>query len=309
MPSAASSAVLPGFAAALARSRPAIVGVYALEEELEANPAAEAPRIGAGFVVDRSGQAVTAAHVVSRAKRVVVRLHDRRVLPARVIAVDEDADIALLQLPLPWPEPLPLGHGSQLRAGDWVLAVGEPYGLGASVSAGIVGGTGRHFVEDLEATFIQTDIAMNPGNSGGPLVTLAGDIVGMNTRTVASPYGSGGLSLSMPIELVMQVVEELRHPEARRRRPRLGAYFEDVSPLVVAEWEGAYAGGAVVTSVLHASLAEQAGLHVGDVIVAMNGQPVDDGGMLAQRLLRWREAAGTRFEVLRGGRRVTLEVR
>ncbi|MGA0610779.1 S1C family serine protease [Caldimonas sp. KR1-144] len=302
------SAALPGFGPALARSLPATVGVYALEAD-DASTTGEVPRIGAGFVIDRLGHVVTASHVVARARRVVVRLDDRRVLPVRVVGIDEDADIALLALPVEWPHAPPLGRSTALRAGDWVIAVGEPYGLRSSVSAGIVGGTGRHFVEDREAVFIQSDIAMNPGNSGGPLITLAGDIVGMNTRTVASPYGSGGLCLSMPIELVLQIADELRRPAGQRERPRLGAFFEDVSPMVLATWDAAIEGGAAVTTVLPESLAEQADLRVGDVIVAMNGQAVEDGGALAQRLLLWRKASGTRFDVMRAGQRVTLELR
>jgi len=307
-------AALPGFSAALARSLPATVGIYAQEVGDEAPLAqvagqTDAPRIGAGFVIDRQGHVVTASHVVARASRVVVRLDDRRVLPARVVGIDEDADIALLALPIEWPQAPPLGRSTTLRPGDWVLAVGEPYGLRSSVSAGIVGGTGRHFVEDREVLFIQSDIAMNPGNSGGPLITQAGEIVGMNTRTVASPYGSGGLSLSMPIELVLLVADELRRPEARRERPRLGAFFEDVSPLLVAAWAGVIDGGAIVTSVLPESLAERADLRVGDVIVAMNGQSVEDGGVLAQRLLLWRQASGTSFSIVRGGQRMTLSLR
>lgn len=305
------SAALPAFGTALAHSLPATVGVYAQESGDDAPVAhasapPEAPRIGAGFVIDRQGLVVTASHVVAGAKRVVVRLADRRVLPARVIGIDEDADIALLAVPTEWPQAPPLGRSAALQSGDWVLAVGEPYGLRSSVSAGIVGGTGRHFVEDREAMFIQTDIAMNPGNSGGPLITLAGEIVGMNTRTVVSPYGSGGLSLSMPIELVLQVAEELRRPGVPPPRPRLGAFFEDVSPLVLAAWGGALEGGATVTAVLPESLAEQADLRVGDVIVAMNGHAVSDGGTLAQRLLLWRSAAGTSFGVVREGKRITL---
>ncbi|MBQ1762871.1 MAG: trypsin-like peptidase domain-containing protein, partial [Aquincola sp.] len=209
------AAAAGSFAPALQRGLPWIVGVYGLvdrrpaADETQADDGGTAAadpmdpdglldvRIGAGFVIDAEGRAVTAAHVVQQAQQVVVRLPDQRVLRAQVLAIDDEADIALLQLPpQAWPAGRPpgvlppLGSATRLRPGDWVLAVGEPYGLNRSVTAGVVGGTDRHFGDDHELLFIQSDLALNPGNSGGPLLDASGAIVGLNLRTMAGVYGT-----------------------------------------------------------------------------------------------------------------------
>ncbi|WP_457338028.1 S1C family serine protease, partial [Rhizobacter sp. P5_C2] len=229
-----------GFAVAVSRGSAFAVGVYGIGADADTDPEADeaslprgdelAPwstaglpaRIGAGFFIDDSGAVVTAAHVVTGAHQVLVKLPDQRVRPARVRAIDRDMDIALLDIDTP-PDGAPVfGRSAALRAGDWVLAVGEPYGLNRSVVAGIVGGRARHFAEDGEVLFIQSDLTLNPGNSGGPLLDARGAIVGMSLRTVVGPYGSSGVSLFMPIEVVQQVVAELRS-EGAAPRPRLGA--------------------------------------------------------------------------------------
>lgn len=307
------------FAPALQRAMPWAIGVYGVTDrraDAAAEPGDVAPadtllpdpadpeatmdvRIGAGFFVDGEGHAVTAAHVVQDMARVVVRLADQRVLAAEVVGLDEDADIALLRLPEAPAGAPPLGRSTRLRAGDWVLAVGEPYGLNRSVTAGVVGGTDRHFGDDHELLFIQSDLALNPGNSGGPLVDAGGAIVGLNLRTMAGVFGTPGVSLSVPVEIVRQVADELR-ATGGVRRPRLGAQFTDLAPPLAAAQGRATAQGAVVLGVSSGSLGERIGLRAGDVVVGMDGRAVADSADLARRLLAWREAAGTQFVVRRG---------
>lgn len=303
-----------GFAAALARALPHAVGVYGLarRERIDfdsaAGPAAEAERgvdapyarIGAGFFVDAAGLLVTAGHVVADTEQVVVKLADQRVLAAEVLGIDADTDIALLRLAHQAAEAPPLGRSTTLRPGHWVLAVGEPYGLYRSVTAGIVGGMDRHFVDDPELLFIQTDLPLNPGNSGGPLVDAAGHIVGMNMRTVVGAYGAPGVSLSIPIEVVLEVADELRR-HGSVVRPRLGAEFVDLSPPVALLRGRSDTAGALVLSVQPGSLAEQLGLQTGDIVVGMGERPVASSADLARLLLGWRDSAGTRLKVLREG--------
>jgi serine protease Do len=247
----AASPASRGFSAVLGRAMPSIVGVYGLdvppdpsdflfqsagsprprprgEEQAPWSGTAIPTRIGSGFFIDGAGTIVTAAHVVADAEHVVVRMADQRVLEAEVVDQDSDLDVAVLRVRGADMKVPAFGRSAASRPGDWVLAVGEPFGLARSVAAGIVSGRARHFVEDNEGMFIQSDVSLNPGNSGGPLLNANGEIIGMNLRTMVGPLGSSGLSLSLPIETVLQVAAELAGGTSSLR-PRLGVRFEDVS--------------------------------------------------------------------------------
>lgn len=290
------------FSHTLNRAMHGVVGVYGTQApSLESGEATLSEgTVGAGFFLDEAGTLVTAAHVTSEAARIIVRLSDQRIFEARRIAEDPELDIAIIRIDAPDIRPPPLGSAASLRAGDWVLAVGEPYGLRRSVVAGIVSGGPRHFSEDLEGIFIQSNIALNPGNSGGPLLDLSGSVVGMNVRTVVGVQGGGGVSLSIPIELVQQIARE-RQEGGNTERPRLGARFEDVSPPAALIAGRSSTAGAVVREVPADSLAHAAGFLEGDILVGMNDRPITDSGDLARRLFAWRQAAGTRFVVFRSG--------
>lgn len=309
-----------GFATALARALPFAVGVYGVarsepaaigglppnadERGVSALPYA---RIGAGFLIDAAGHIVTAAHVVSESDEVIVKLADQRVLRASLIGTDLDTDIALLRIDSAGPVAPPLGRSTTLRPGHWVLSVGEPYGLNRSVAAGIVGGMDRHFGDEPELLFVQTDLALNPGNSGGPLLDATGDIVGMNLRTVVGAYGAPGVSLSIPIEIVLDIVAELRS-SGSIVRPRLGAEFDDVSAPVAIARGRSTVQGAMVAIVRRGSLAERLGLKVDDIVLAINDRPIAHSADLARALLAWRREAGTRMVVMRGETLLTLRL-
>jgi serine protease Do len=239
-------AASPDLARALQRGLPYAVGIYAVGTRVAATsrlgsldrpagtpdePAGEAPAgmVGAGVVLRADGLIATAAHVVAEADQVIVKLSDGRILKARIVGSDTDADIAVLRVDARWPAEPPLGHSVSLRPGDRVLAVGEPYGLSRSAVAGIVSGDARHFLDDRDVMFLQTDIALNPGDSGGPLLDDQGRIVAMNLRSVIGLYGMAGLGLSIPIEVVLQIAAELEAGRSNAR-PRLGARFEDLAP-------------------------------------------------------------------------------
>ncbi|MEF7617550.1 trypsin-like peptidase domain-containing protein [Aquincola sp. MAHUQ-54] len=316
------------FAPALQRGLPWTIGVYGTsaraqpaDDEERAEPFARDDtgpdpvdpeglldvRIGAGFFIDGEGHAVTAAHVVQHMAQVVVRLPDQRVVEAELVGLDEEADIALLRVPqAPAGRPT-LGRTPPLRPGDWVLAIGEPYGLNRSVSAGVVGGKDRHFGDDHELLFIQSDLALNPGNSGGPLLDASGAIVGLNLRTMAGVFGTPGVSLSVPIEIVQLVAAELK-VAGGVRRPRLGVQFIDLAPPAAHSQGRGYAQGAVIVSVTSGSLGERVGLRTGDVVVGMNGRPVGHSADFARLLLTWREPLGTQFVVRRGAQLRRLDV-
>jgi serine protease Do len=307
------------FAPALARVLPQTVGVYVLRDDgarpvldldagrIEARPLS--PQVGAGILIG-DGHFVTAAHVVAQARRVVVKLADARVLQAQVVGSDEEADIALLRLERAprLPEPPAWGRSASLRPGDWVVAVGEPFGLGRSVAAGIVGAKDRHFADDTDVLYIQSDVALNPGNSGGPLADAGGAIVAMNLRTVAGPYGATGVSLSVPIEIVLQIARELRSGGGAAR-PRLGLEFCDLTPFEALDHGRLHGDGALVSAVHKGGIGERMGVRENDIVIALNGRAIASSADLARALLAWREAVGTRLVVVRDGRPVELVMR
>jgi S1-C subfamily serine protease len=325
---------LPGaapstFAAAIQRALPVTVGIYAVGRSAEAPPstsgdllslpvrpaprdedragAVEEGRIGAGFVVDRAGWIATAAHVVSGAQRIIVKLSDRRVVPAVLVGADEDSDIALLRVPIALPEPH-FTTSDHLRAGDWVLAVGEPYGFSGSVAAGIVGGLDRHLSEEPELLFIQSDLAINPGNSGGPLIDATGAVVGMNSRNVISTFGAAGVSLSVPVEIVMRIVADLRENPSRAR-PKLGATFQDVSPPAALAAGRPQATGVLIGGLVPDGLAEKAGIEAGDIVVGINGRPVADSAGLVRALRLMQNAERADFTIWRDRQFIELRGR
>ncbi|HEY0817545.1 MAG TPA: trypsin-like peptidase domain-containing protein [Rhizobacter sp.] len=328
-PIVGASREMPGFSEALRAALPSVVSVYGEgpdereEETIEFEPqsATRAHRgerspwttrhslstIGAGFFLDTRGTFVTAAHVVRDARRILVKTPDLQVLVADVVGVDDDADIAVLRIPGVATVAPVFGRSAASRPGDWVLAVGEPFGLQRSVVAGIVAGRTRHFAEDTEGFYIQSDMALNPGNSGGPLLNTAGAVIGMNLRTVVGPYGTAGVSLSIPIGTVLQIAQELQHGTSGLR-PRLGATFEDVAPSAALAAGRRYATGAQITSLKEGGWGRAIGLQLGDIVVGMNGHPIEDSADLARRLLAWRQTSGTRMVVWREGAYKALEL-
>lgn len=323
---AAAHREMPGFAEALRAALPGIVSVYGdsgpAMEPIELEPqaarrvvraerspwsAASSPTtIGAGFFLDGKGTFVTAAHVIAGSRRVLMKTADLQVMVAELIAVDEDTDIALLRAEGFASVPPPFGRPYASRPGDWVLAVGEPFGLQRSVVAGIVAGRARHFAEDAEGFFIQSDIPLNPGNSGGPLLNAAGAVIGMNLRTVVGPHGGAGVSLSIPIDIVLQIADELRRGDTKR--PKLGATFEDVAAPAALAAGRRYASGALITGLKDDGLGRVIGLQLGDIVVGMNGHPIEDSADLARWLLAWRGLPGTRMVVWREGEYRLLQV-
>lgn len=301
------------FAPVLTRALPSVVGIYALQrrEDCEGADAAtrdiDEPHVGAGFVIDREGRIATAAHIIDEAECIVVRYADGRVAEARPLVVDRPSDIAVLAAPAGMAPVAPVGRSAALRPGDWVLAVGEPFGLGRSVSAGVVGATDRHFVEDEEIVFIQSDVSVNPGVSGGPLLDGWGNVVGMNVRMIVSQAGTAGLSLSLPVELVLRTARHASE-QVPPARLRLGADFTDPSPIDSFASRRSDTRGVLILSVHADGVAQALGLRSGDVLVSFNGRAVSGSGDLVRQLLAWQRPGGTRATVIRAGRKVHLQV-
>ena len=236
---------------------------------------------GSGVIVDAGrGYVLTNSHVVAAAQEIQVTLKDRRTYPARLIGSDPETDIALLKIDAPDLSAVALGDSDRLEVGDVVIAIGNPFGLGQTVTSGIVSALGRGGlgIEGYE-DFIQTDASINPGNSGGALVDSNGELVGINTAILGPTGGNIGIGFAVPVNMARTVMAQLiEHGEVRRGQ--LGVVIQDLTPDLAAAMDLDLRGGAVVTGVESGSAAEQAGLRQGDVIVEVNGLPIEDAADL-----------------------------
>jgi serine protease Do len=270
----------------------------------------KAMSMGSGFIIDKSGLIVTNNHVIDGAKKIKVKLPDGRSFDARLIGTDVATDVSLLKIqsdkPLPTVE---FGNDRQLRVGDWVVAVGNPYGLSNSVTAGIVSSLGRDLGGSSQpyTDFIQIDAPINRGNSGGPTFDLRGQVVGMNSMIFSPSGGSIGIGFAIPASTVREVVAQLQ-AHGRVARGWLGVQIQSVTPEVAASLGIADPKGAIVASVVPDGPAAKAGLRQGDVIVAVNGKPVEDSQSLTRRVATLAAGKSAAFTVVRDGSSRTVQV-
>lgn len=241
----------------------------------------ERDAMGSGFIVSSDGYVLTNNHVVNKADRITVRLSDQRELEATLIGNDERSDLALLKINAKNLPVVNIGNSDILRVGDWVLAIGSPFGFDYSVTQGIVSAKERSLPRDNYVSFIQTDVAINPGNSGGPLFNLNGEVVGINSQIFSPSGGSVGLSFAIPINAAMHVVEQLKS-KGHVSRGWLGVSIQEVNKSLAESFGLAAPKGALVVEVLSGSPAGKAGLQVGDIIVAVNDKPINTSSDLPQ---------------------------
>jgi serine protease Do len=249
---------------------------------------------GSGFIVSADGIVLTNAHVVRGASEVTVKLIDRREFRAKVLGADPTTDIAVLRIDAKGLPVVNLGDPARARPGDWVLAIGSPFGFENSVSAGIVSAKGRSLPGETSVPFIQTDVAVNPGNSGGPLFNLQGEVIGINSQIYSRSGGYQGLSFAIPIDVALRVKDQIV-ATGRANHARLGVNVQDVNQALSQSFGLKRAEGALVSSVQPGSAAERAGLQPGDVILKFDGKPVGAAGELSA--LVGQTAPGTRVRL------------
>ena len=329
-------AIRLSFAPVVKRVAPAVVNVYAtskvqVRSPFEGDPFFErffgrngpfgghpAPRerarssLGSGVIVDASGLVVTNHHVISEATEVKVALADGREFPADILLRDERTDLAVLKLEgseTPFPV-LPFADSDELEVGDLVLAVGNPFAVGQTVTSGIVSAVSRTNIGINDSGFfIQTDAAINPGNSGGALVDMAGRLVGINTAIFSRTGGSVGIGFAIPATMVRAVVDSARSGNRTVRRPWLGARLQTVTQEIAQGLGLDRASGVLVAALAERGPADQAGLRRGDVIVAVDGQDVDDAEAFGYRFALKGLDGQAAVAVMRGGKREIVQVR
>ncbi|NOX92274.1 MAG: DegQ family serine endoprotease [Gammaproteobacteria bacterium] len=267
----------------------------------------EAKSLGSGFIISEDGYVMTNHHVVKDATEILVRLSDRRELVAEVIGSDARSDIALLKVDADSLPVVKIGDSGHLKVGEWVLAIGSPFGFDHSVTAGIVSAKGRSLPRENYVPFIQTDVAINPGNSGGPLFDLDGSVVGINSQIYSRTGGFMGLSFAIPIDMAMQVVAQLKDG-GKVARGWLGVLIQDVTRELAESFGMDKPRGALVAKVLKDSPAEKAGLEVGDIITRFNGKPVVRSSNLPPLVGISPVGKKVKVEILRKGNVKTLKV-
>lgn len=243
----------------------------------------ETNSLGSGFVISKDGYVLTNHHVVNNASEIVVKLKDRRELIAKLIGSDESTDVALLKVEAKDLPVVEVGSPEQLQVGEWVLAIGTPFGFDQSVTAGIVSAKGRSLPDGNYVPFIQTDVAINPGNSGGPLFNMQGKVVGINSQIYSRSGGYMGLSFAIPIDVAMNVVDQIKS-KGKVSRGWLGVQIQDVTRQLAESFGMDRPHGALVSKVIPGGPAEKAGIQIGDIIVEFNGQVIETSGELPPRV-------------------------
>ncbi|MFT7722842.1 MAG: Do family serine endopeptidase [Roseateles sp.] len=259
-------------------------GIPGLRLPQQINPGAQPFRgQGSGFIISADGLVLTNAHVVREAKQVTVKLSDRREFAAQVLGSDPATDIAVLKVDAKGLPAVQLGDARQVQVGDWVLAIGAPYGFEQTATQGIVSAKGRSLPGDSVVPFIQTDAAVNPGNSGGPLFDASGRVVGVNAQIYSQSGGFQGLAFAIPVDVALRVKDQIV-AHGKVEHARLGVTLQDLSAPLAASFGLDAPDGALVSSVQPGSAAAKAGLKAGDVITALDGEPVRVAGDVSSRV-------------------------
>jgi serine protease Do len=304
-PGAASTIQLPSFVELVRQEGPAVVNVSttrvvqgepAIPGLAPDDPAAEffrrfippgQPRefqargLGSGFIISPDGYILTNAHVVAETDEVTVRLTDKREFKAKVIGADLSTDVALIKINASNLPAVHVGDANKLEVGEWVAAIGAPFGFENSVTAGIVSAKGRTLPEETYVPFIQTDVALNPGNSGGPLFNMRGEVIGINSQIYSQTGGYMGVSFAIPMDIAMEITQQLR-AGGKVTRGRIGVQAQELTADLAASFGLKEIRGALVALVEKGGPADKAGIVPGDVILAFNGKPVNTSADLAR---------------------------
>jgi serine protease Do len=269
----------------------------------------ESQSLGSGFIVSADGYIMTNAHVVDHADKITVRLTDKREFRAKVIGADKRTDVALLKIEASGLPKVNVGDPNKLKVGEWVVAIGSPFGFDSSVTAGIVSAKGRSLPQDNYVPFIQTDVAINPGSSGGPLFNMNEEVVGINSQIYTRSGGSMGLSFAIPIDVAMQVSDQLR-TSGKVTRGRIGVTIQELTQELAESFGLSKPNGALISSVEKNAPADKAGIEASDVILKFDGKAVNSSSDLPRMVAAIKPGSKVVVELWRKGeaKKVTVEV-
>ena len=267
----------------------------------------DAKSLGSGFIISDDGYVVTNHHVIENADEIIVRLSDKRELTAELIGSDKYTDIALLKIKSDDFPVVKIGSSDDMKVGEWVLAIGSPFGFDHSVTAGIVSAKGRSLPRANYVPFIQTDVAINPGNSGGPLFNLKGEVIGINSQIYSRTGGFMGLSFAIPVEVAMDVIEQIKN-KGEVTRGWLGVYIQEITHELAESFGLDKPAGALVSQVIEGSPAEKHGIKAGDVILSFNGKAIRDSSSLPPLVGRVPVGDKAKVRLLRDGKYKTIDV-
>jgi serine protease Do len=326
-----SPVLLPDFTSIVERNGPAVVNISVVQQ---ATRTADQPQLqpgdpffeffrrfgvpmpqdrtptrgmGSGFILSPDGVILTNAHVVADASEVTVKLTDKREFRAKVVGVDRPTDVALLKIDANNLPTVQLGRSSDLKVGEWVTAIGSPYGFENTVTSGIVSAKWRSLPDGAYVPFIQTDVAVNPGNSGGPLFNMKGEVVGINSQIYSRTGGYQGLSFAIPIEIAVKVKDQLQR-YGKVTRGHLGVTIQELNQSLAESFGLKNANGALVTAVSPNSPAQKAGVQTGDVVIGFNGKPIASSAELPLAVADVRPGETAQLKVWRKGSERTLKI-
>lgn len=274
-------------------------------QEPRQQPERRSQSVGSGFIISQDGYILTNHHVIEGSDAVIVRLSDRQEYKADVIGSDPRTDVALLKVDAEGLPTVKIGDSDQLKVGSWVLAIGAPFGLDYTVTAGIVSAKGRNLPDDTYVPFIQTDVAINPGNSGGPLINLQGEVIGINAQIYTRSGGFMGLSFAIPIEIAMNVVDQIKQT-GKVERGFLGVQVQEVTAELARSFNMEKPTGALVAQAYPDTPAEKAGIESGDIILKFDGRVIEKSADLPPAVGITPLNKPVEVEILRQGKRITL---
>lgn len=262
---------------------------------------------GSGFIIDPNGIILTNNHVVDGADEVTVHLTDKREFKAKVLGTDPKTDIAVIKIEGKDLPVVKLGKSENVKVGEWVAAIGAPFGLDNTVTAGIVSAKSRNLPDEQFVPFIQTDVAVNPGNSGGPLFNMKGEVIGINSQIFSTSGGFMGLSFAIPIDLAVQIKDELMK-NGKVSRGRLGILMQQLTPELAKSFNLKEAKGALIAQIEKDGPADKAGLRDGDIVIEYNGKPIADISELSQAVASTKPGAKVKVKAMREGKPVSLVI-
>lgn len=262
---------------------------------------------GSGFIIDPNGIILTNNHVVDGADEVTVHLTDKREFKAKVLGTDPKTDIAVIKIEGKDLPVVKLGKSENVKVGEWVAAIGAPFGLDNTVTAGIVSAKSRNLPDEQFVPFIQTDVAVNPGNSGGPLFNMKGEVIGINSQIFSTSGGFMGLSFAIPIDLAVQIKDELMK-NGKVSRGRLGILMQQLTPELAKSFNLKEAKGALIAQIEKDGPADKAVLRDGDIVIEYNGKPIADIRELSQAVASTKPGAKVKVKAMREGKPVSLVI-